>query len=317
MRELFLTFDVEDFISGKSMLALRKILELLENEELKGFFFLTEHAAERLCSYPDVLELLRNHELGYHSTSHSVRPTVFEYTDVRSYDEAVQKALLRETSHVNPFTGEIEGSGGIRLLRGLFRNKQIISFRAPGLCWLPTVSEALYKLGIMFDFSADLCSDPVSYKGITFYPYPFPVAPPEGHSFKLVYGYLMYCLLTRHVTVLVMHPHSIVGSTFWDAIFFRGKPEKLIPAMERSQKEQLRLLWKFSNLFKHVATLERIGAIKVTPPLHKGRRIAKPAKQLVQNAYLKSVGWPKHFFKYEPRFLYSHYLKFFDLEMRA
>jgi len=314
MRELFLTFDVEDFIGRKSIQALRRLLELLDEAELKGLFFITGHAAEELSCYRDVLDLLRNHEVGLHSSSHSVRPTVFEYTDVKSYDEAVQAVLLRETSHVHPLTGDVGGSGGITLLKQLFPNKSIVSFRAPGLCWLPTVSEALFKLGVTFDFSTDLSHDPVSYKGITFYPYPFPIGPPEGHDFKVLYGYLMYSFLRRRVIVLVMHPHSIVRNTFWDSIYFSGNPDKLVSTTERSRLESMHLLRKFSNLFKHIAALKRLGVFEVTPPLCQSSQSAKLSRQLILNEYLKSIWWAKHFFNYQPHFLYSHYLKFFNLE---
>ena len=63
--------------------------------------------------YPELLDLLEKHEIGYHSSSHSVHPTIFEFTDVAKYDKAYQTSILRETSHINPLTGKIEGSGGI------------------------------------------------------------------------------------------------------------------------------------------------------------------------------------------------------------
>ncbi len=74
--------------------------------------------AEKLSDFPDTVELLSEHQIGYHSSSHSIHPTLFEFTDVESYEEAYQTSLIRETAHINPLTGEIEGSGGIQALQG-------------------------------------------------------------------------------------------------------------------------------------------------------------------------------------------------------
>src|ERR1700690_4116449 len=107
MSELFLTFDTEDFISENSVSSLHFILELMKKHELRGLFFITGHMAEHLFNFPDSVALLNEHQIGFHSSSHSVRPRIFEFTDVRSYQEAYQVSLLRETSHVNPLTGAV------------------------------------------------------------------------------------------------------------------------------------------------------------------------------------------------------------------
>ena len=152
----------------------------MKKEKLKGTFFITGAVAEKLNSFKDVLSALSEHDIGYHSTSHSVRPTIFEYTDIPDYREAVKNALKRETSHVDALTGEAKGEGGIIALRELFPHKRIVSFRAPGFCWSPPHLEALKTVGIEYDFSANLSSRKVCYNGITFYPYPLVIMPPEG-----------------------------------------------------------------------------------------------------------------------------------------
>ena len=117
--------------------------------------------AEKLSSFPDTVELLCEHQIGYHSSSHSIHPTLFEFTDVESYEEAYQTSIIRETAHINPVTGEVEGSGGIQALRRLFPKKQIDSFRAPGYCWTPPHLDAMKTLGIKYDFSTNISIAPV------------------------------------------------------------------------------------------------------------------------------------------------------------
>lgn len=123
MHSFFLTFDTEDFISGNSVPGLHNILEQLKKYEITAFFFITGNMAEKLSNFPATVNLLREHQIGYHSSGHSIHPTIFEFTDVKSYDQAYQNSLIRETAHINPLTGAIEGSGGVKALRTLFPEK--------------------------------------------------------------------------------------------------------------------------------------------------------------------------------------------------
>src|SRR3990172_8970078 len=113
MGQVLLTFDTEDFISENSVSSLRMLLLRLRKHGFKALFFLTGHIAEQLKGEDEVIHLLEEHEIGYHSSSHSVHPTIFEFTDVEDYEEAYKNAILRETSHINPLNGHIEGEGGI------------------------------------------------------------------------------------------------------------------------------------------------------------------------------------------------------------
>jgi peptidoglycan/xylan/chitin deacetylase (PgdA/CDA1 family) len=65
MRELFLTFDVEDFISENSTQALKFMIEKLDAYGLRGLFFITGHMAEKLRAHPEIVKLLGNHQIGY------------------------------------------------------------------------------------------------------------------------------------------------------------------------------------------------------------------------------------------------------------
>ena len=95
MKSLFLTFDVEDYVNEKSLVALKRVLEILEENELRAIFFITGYMAKKLKRYPTIVDLLENHEIGYHSTSHSVRPIIAEYTDIEDYGEAIRIAFFR------------------------------------------------------------------------------------------------------------------------------------------------------------------------------------------------------------------------------
>lgn len=305
-----LTFDVEDFINPNALSALNIILELLEKYKLKALFFITAHMAEKLSNFPKTLELLRNHEIGFHSSGHSVRPIIAEYTDLKSYNHAYLMSLERETSHINPLTGRVEREGGIYFLQGLFKPKRIRAYRAPGMCWTPPHLEALAKLGIEFDFSSSItASEPAHYRGITFYPYTF-TQKWEGSLND--YQCFLSSLLKRKVAILDLHPTLLVNQKEWDSIYFAGNPPKLMRVPKRPHKEARLLFSKFEMLLKQVNILKCIGLLEVNSNLTTSTKRLAANQNQVQKCYETSMRWPKKRFNYNPRFIRAHFNEFFE-----
>ena len=304
--ELYVTFDVEDFINNRSTEALLSILTVLKRQGVKGFFFITGHMAEKLKNFPKHIALLEAHEIGYHSTSHSVHPGIFEYTDIDDYDEAVKIALQREISHIDPLSGQVDGPGGIKLLRELFPNKKIEAFRAPGFSWSPPHIEALRSLKIKYDFSTNISKAPVFYKDIVFYPFPLSIDTTD-------LGLLLTSAIRRKAVVLDYHPNTIVNKEFWDSPFFsKSNPHALSEVVAKDERESNRLI---SNLEMHLHRIRRLIKIGL---LEIGRLdTARPPLNIhridVGKVYEKIVQWPLTRFDYKPHFIFSHVLKFFDL----
>ena len=307
--KVLLTFDCEDFINDRSLLALQRILETLNRENLTGLFFLTGHMAEKISGFPKILELLEAEEIGYHSSSHSVRPTILEYTDIKDYELARQISMERETNHINPITGEPEGKGGIILLRKLFPSKEIISYRAPGFSFSPPHLEALYKLGMRFDFSTNLSPVPACYKDLTFYPYP--------RLFDVVnlrsYARIIKSLGKSHLAVLDFHPNYFVNLKYWDSIYFSGNPKNLYPIQGRNWNDIRMILRKFEIFLRQVSCFERRGILDNRLKLEKSRRKHKWNIRSVTKSYEDSIRWTKNYLKYEPRFILDHFMTFFGI----
>ena len=262
--------------------------------------------AELLFNFPYTVALLNDHQIGFHSSGHSVRPTIFEFTDVRNYQEAFQTSVLRETSHINPLTGYVEGKGGIFALKALFPNKRIVAFRAPGHCWTPPHLEALRSLGIFYDFSTNISANPCNYRNLTFYPYPV-----FGHwrgTFSQ-YRHLIFAL-RRNTSVLTIHPSMIVNKLDWDEIYFKSNPAKLRSVPVRSPAEAASLFNKFEFLLKQVRGLQNINALDVTPNLKKANTTLFPSLFDAEKQYAMSMKWVTQF-GYTPQFLYNHFNQFF------
>jgi peptidoglycan/xylan/chitin deacetylase (PgdA/CDA1 family) len=313
LRRLFLTFDTEDFISENSLPVLQWILERLKKHDMEALFFITGHMAEKLKGFPIIIDLLGEHQIGYHSSSHTVHPTIFEFTDVEDYGQAYRISLKRETSHINPLTGEIEGKGGILALRELFHSKQIVSFRAPGHCWTPPHLEALKTLGIAFDFSTDLSPLPIDFKGITFYPYPI-MGHWQGKSWE--HRLLLASLLRKKLSILTVHPSLLANKDEWDSIYFDSNPKSLSPPHSRSPDEIKKLLHSFDLLISRITRLQKTHMVETTPKFEKSNRDLKVNRSDVEECYQWSMRWALDQ-NYRPKFLLSHFFKFFQIDTQA
>lgn len=309
-RRLVLTFDVEDFINPNAISALRRILEILQKHELKAIFFITGHMAEKISNYPQIIEMLRNHEIGYHSSSHSVHPTIPEYTDVKSYKKAYEISIQRETSHINPLTGKPEKEGGIHFLQNLFHPKTIQAFRTPGMCWTPPHLEALNSLGIKYDFSTNLTfSEPVLFKGIAFYPYTV-IQQWNGTTYD--YQCLLSSILRHKVTVFDLHPTLLVNQVEWDSIYYKGNPKTLSTVLQRPAKETALLFNKFGILIKRINILRKAKLVETDPLSNSPDKKFNIGNEQVNRCYETSMRWPRKRFNYNPKFIRNHFNEFFE-----
>jgi peptidoglycan/xylan/chitin deacetylase (PgdA/CDA1 family) len=317
LHSFFLTFDTEDFISENSVPGLHNILEHLKKYELPAFFFITGNMAEKLSNFPATVDLLSEHQIGYHSSSHSVHPTIFEFTDVESYEKAYQSSLIRETAHINPLTGEIEGSGGIHALQALFPRKQIVAFRAPGYCWTPPHLEALKTFGITYDFSTNISIEPISFRGITFYP--FTILTNNWQGGIRLHSYLQRLTLKREISVLTIHPSTMVNQLEWDLIYYpkynnsKLNPANLAQLPARSPAETASIYNRFDLLLRHLTTLQKFHLLKVTPELKTTNKTLCSTSIGVAKCYKMSIEWAKGF-EYKPKFLYEHFTRFFEID---
>jgi hypothetical protein len=315
LHRFYLTFDTEDFISENSVPGLHNLLELLKKHELPALFFITGHMAEKLANFPDTLDLLNEHEIGYHSSSHSVHPTIFEFTDVESYEKAYQNSLTRETSHINPLTGAIEEFGGIQVLRSLFPKKRIVSFRAPGYCWTPPHLDALKTLGITYDFSTDICIAPINYHEITFYPFTILTTNWNG---RIGEHLRLRCLtLKREVSVLTIHPSTMVNQLEWDLIYYpkfnecKSNPPDLVRLPPRTPNEVKSIFQKFDLLLRHLETLQKMHFLKVTSKPTPTYRKLFPTLKDAEKSYKLSIKWAEGY-GYNPKFLHCQFTHFFQ-----
>lgn len=315
---LILSFDVEDFINNRSIKALNKILELLQNHKFTALFFITGHMAEKLGDYPKTQQLLQDHVIGFHSSAHSVHPTIFEYCDVEEYDDAYRSSLKRETSHINPLSGEIEGPGGINALRALFPNKDIIAYRAPGFCCPPPLLEAMATLGLKFDYSLNsFMNVPVAFKDMVFYPRPLfsnceKALLMEGSKITCWFK-LLRSIFKPGVSVINFHPDSFVNQDHWDSFYHKGNPRQLQAVNGRASSECRGMFVNLENLLGILNRLEKLRILTTSPSLGFPKRRLN-ADEIDLNMLTADITfWARAFFDYEPKHTFSQLCKFLSV----
>jgi len=274
---------------------------------LKGLFFITGLLAEKIRSYPDIIELLEKQEIGYHSSSHSVRPTLIEYADVENFEQAYQLTLKRETSHVDPITGNLGGRGGVLAVKDLFPAKRLGAFRAPGFCWSPPILQAMRDLGMKYDFSTNLSSSLISFKGITFYPLPMneiitKATPSSFFSLSKI-------KINSFLAVLYTHPDYFVNSVHWDSVYYHGNPSVLKRVDPRSQIEIKSMFRKWELIIKYLSSLCEKNLVEVTPKFKNGVQVDLDINKIACE-YQHSMKWLRRF-EYKPRYILNHFYEFF------
>ena len=222
--ELYFCFDTEDFTSSYAADAIRDTARLLESEGIQGNYMMVGLLAQQLISWGryDVLEALKAHNIEFHSYSHSIHPTLIEYTDLQDFDEAYRRLMAEEA----------QGVGMVRAVTG--RNR-LHAASPPGNSTCYVAMYAYRDLGMRVYCDTQVLSK--EGKFVT----PYETA--DGHD--LYYCNLFHLLyrqaLESHLfnedfdpqalaeelagykrAVLFNHPNMILYSRFWDSNYDRS-----------------------------------------------------------------------------------------------
>jgi len=324
--QVFLTFDVEgpapneDVLDRRTQFILMVILKKLKRNKLRGLFFLPGSVACTVQNNPELMEALKSHEIGYHSSTHSNGPLIFQFTDIADYNEAIEASIKKETQSFRQGDVKDITEKGFLAFQGTFPKRKTVSFRAPFMSWSPPHLEALHSLGISHDFSSSVSDRPFYFRGIMFYPPGLPLdgipnivgfwgeSPSNAKSKRFKLNLTLSRILKAPCTVLSLHPARLVFKTR------RNYLKKDSRNINRGSLDVAIRLCVIELLFRQLNILQRMKLVQVTPPL----KIEKnPLSEInSQVAYDRSVYAARKLFHYNPKFLYSHFTKFFGLGYR-
>jgi len=276
---VMLTFDTEDFITPETNDVLKSLVEVLNRHGLRGEFYIVSEKMRVLVNdCPEVLSLLKmgGHAIGYHQNAHSVHPTIAEYSNVKDWETAIERAYLYETKRVNIYTGELRAneSGGIAYMREVLGTTPI-SFRPPGYVWSPAVVYALRSLGVRV-FSLSPAFRTITGEDLNWYMGVLQI--PAGDLYMdeyLVKGDLQglkeaFSKLCegggeRRLVILALHPCMLVTAKFWDFNYYHGRnpgsPELVSIPPLRSRNVVQTALRTFEEFLEYLISLRNVNVI--------------------------------------------------------
>lgn len=129
-------FDVEDYITPQSDIALGRLVDIFDRHEAKATFKLVAEKVRSLRrgGHDDILAKLLPHAIGYHTDSHSRPPSISEQLVGLGWPEGIEAFIEREQD-------------GLETLRHIF-GRVPTCYGQPGGAWAPQVYPALRRWGI-------------------------------------------------------------------------------------------------------------------------------------------------------------------------
>jgi len=220
---VFLWFDTEDYILPQSDDAAKRLAVWLTQQGIRATFKVVGEKARTLerRGRKDVIGALAQHEIGYHSNTHSQHPTVAEYEAALGWETGSEEFTRRERP-------------GFEDVRRIF-GKTPTCYGQPGASWAPQPYNALHKWGVKvyLDEGAQVGvqGKPFWYAGVLnvfntqegeqLRPNPTWSNLDEAKA-KFEQFYLaMTSRKEGGVISLYFHPCEFVHREFWDAVNFR------------------------------------------------------------------------------------------------
>ena len=131
-----LWFDTEDYILPRSDDAAKRLAEMLTRLGIKATFKVVGEKARTLerRGRQDVIAALKQHDIGYHSDTHSQQPTIAVYLQHTGWEDGASEFYRREVQ-------------GVRDLERIF-GVTPVCYGQPGAAWASQTFPALKRMGI-------------------------------------------------------------------------------------------------------------------------------------------------------------------------
>ena len=282
--KVFFWFDVEDYITPESDVALGRLIDIFDRHGVKATFKMVAEKVRGLQrrGHYDIVHKLRSHDVGFHTDYHSRPPSISEYMLEYGWEEGRDEFIRREQA-------------GLDTLRTAFQRTPSC-YGQPGGAWAPQVYPALRQWGIPVYLDAGpwvhLEGRPHWYCGV------LDMLGLDG---------LMHIGISRGRNVvrqrqgplaemverlshtggeisLYAHECEFVTAAFWDGVNYAGgrdtPPDKWMPAPLISEQESQERYAAMDEFLSFVCSLKNVDVVVASqaPMLYrdraKGRRFA-------------------------------------------
>jgi hypothetical protein len=135
--DVILWFDTEDYLSPADDDACKRLAQMLTERHIRATFKVVGEKARVLerRGRHDVIDALKNHDIGYHANFHSVHPAPSEYLADCGLLDGMAEFERRE-------------GGGAADVRRIFGLNTLVCYGQPGSSWAPQAIAALKNIGI-------------------------------------------------------------------------------------------------------------------------------------------------------------------------
>jgi len=218
--KVVIALDTEDILSETAPDAQLWWAQELHKRNIKATFQIVGEMArklERLKRF-DVIDAIKEHDIGYHTNYHSIHPTHPEGIEGMSLEDSVNWIIQHEES-------------GIQDIERLFGTKPF-SYTTPGLSWTPATLLANHHFGIKVSFVGPYTSRylPYWYCGQLIVDYGHKLNFEQSfredcneESFFIQLGRLKEKLKGIDATVTIYtHPGRIFTANHWDLVYKNG-----------------------------------------------------------------------------------------------
>ena len=237
--DIILSFDSEDYLTPEAADGEKWWAEELTRRGLRGSFQLVAEMVRTLArrDRSDVIEAIRRHEVGFHTTWHSKPPIHPAAVEGLSLAEGVRWVLRTEAEGWGDVVGSFE--------------RVPVSYTPPGDSWTPATLLAMGALGVKVAcaFPLRAATNPFWYCGLLCLSYDLSFdsfmadSLDEEQRFKAAFEELAR---TREAGLLTLytHPTRLVTTRFWDYAFHRGAhpPADQRPPAPLHTAEHVRLI---------------------------------------------------------------------------
>ncbi len=270
---VILWFDTEDYILPQSDDAAKRLAVFLTQQGVRATFKIVGEKARVLeqRGRKDVIGALAQHEIGYHSNTHSQHPTPAEYEEALDWEGGVEEFDRRERT-------------GFDDVRRVFGQKPTC-YGQPGSSWAPQSHAALKKWGV------DVYLDEAGHVGLEGKPFWYggllnvfntsegsKLHPSEDWSnlaeAKARFQEFYLRMTSRRdggIISLYFHPCEFIHREFWDGVnFARGanppREEWKLPPM-KDPIESEKAFGYFEELVKYMKSFPRVEFVTASQAL--------------------------------------------------
>lgn len=259
--EIAIRLDTEDFLTPESDDALTRILGILDARGIRATFPVV---AEKLRTWrrrgrDDLIQRLKAHAVGFHSSTHSLHPTIAEELAPLTWEEGRTAFAARERA-------------GFDQVAAAFGPPAC--WTQPGGNWTAPALAVAREWGIPMEFSEgwnsylDVGSAPCRFAGILHWSPP--VAAPKPFLSGLPGNLAEAVSAIRAAEVgdplcVVAHPTELCTTDFWDAVnFARGRMPPKATWRAAPVRTPGEVDAAAAALERYLDTLRRMGATFVT-----------------------------------------------------